>query len=185
MTRLGTGKCALLVAEQLALDQVVGDRSTIDRDKRLIGARRNLVDKLRGHFLADAALAGYEERAVDIGAPPQQHLYSAHRLGGAEIASRPGLELDQPRDAFQQIGERVRLDDVIDRARLHQANRILDLAEAGDEQERLAAKPWQSLEKDVLAAHVRQNDIADDKIRQLRMQPLERLLSRTPPERRV
>ena len=44
---------------------------------------------------------------------------------------------------------------VIDCARLHQANRILDLAEASDEQKRLAAELRQGLEKDVLAAHVR------------------------------
>src|SRR6516164_6259707 len=56
---------------------------------------------------------------------------------------------------------------------------------SGDEQERLATEPGQSPQKDVLTAHVREKNIAHDEIRPLCAQSFERLLSRTPPERRV
>src|SRR5215472_18603023 len=99
MTRLGAREGALLMPEQLALDQVVGDRSTINRDEWFTGACRYLVNKLRGYLLADTALAGYQQRAVNIGDTPQQHFYLAHRLRRAEIASGPRLKHEQPCDA--------------------------------------------------------------------------------------
>ena len=98
------------MAEQLALDQVVGDRSAIDRDKRLIGARRDLVNKLGRRLLADAALAGNQQRAVDICDPPDQHFHLAHRIRDTEIANGSGLEPHRPRDVLEQIGQRVGLD---------------------------------------------------------------------------
>ena len=86
MSGLGAGEGTLLVAEQLALDQFAGNRRAIDRDEWLIGARRVLVNKTRRDLLADAALAGYQERAVDIGDPRQQHFYLAHCRGDNEPA---------------------------------------------------------------------------------------------------
>src|SRR5262249_44841143 len=41
MPRLGTGERTLLVAKQLAFDQIGWDRPAIDRNKRLIGTRRD------------------------------------------------------------------------------------------------------------------------------------------------
>ncbi len=88
MARLDTGEGALLVTEQLALDQFAGDRRAIDRDERLPSARRDLVHETRRHVLADAALPGYQERAVDIGDSPEQQLHLAHCLRVAERALR-------------------------------------------------------------------------------------------------
>src|SRR5215472_11155744 len=62
MSGLGAGEGALLVAEQLALDQFAGNRRAIDRNKGLIGARRVLVNKTCRDLLADAALAGEQQR---------------------------------------------------------------------------------------------------------------------------
>ena len=40
----------------------------------------------------------------------------------------------------------------------------IDLAEARNKKERLAAEPRQSLQKNILAIHVRQHDVTDDEI---------------------
>src|SRR4029077_21287606 len=181
MSRLRAGEGALLVAEQLALDQLVRDRAAIDRDKRLFGARRDLMNKFGCHLFADTALPSYQQRAVDIGDPPQQYFDLAHRIRVAEFARSTGLPLEQPRDAVEQVGEFIRLDDVVDRACLHQANRILDLAEAGDKQERFPAELRENLKKQTLttivAAHVWKVDIADDQIGPCRCDFSERRLS--------
>ena len=51
------GERALLVPEQLALDQRAGDRAAIDDDERLRVPRRQLVQGARDHVLAGAGLA--------------------------------------------------------------------------------------------------------------------------------
>ena len=59
--RVGEG--AALVAEQLRLEQRVGDGGAVDRDERLLGARRVEVQRARHQLLAGAALAGDEHVA--------------------------------------------------------------------------------------------------------------------------
>ena len=56
----GAGERALLVAEQLRLEQLLRQRRAVDRDERLAGAIRSLVDQARDHFLAGPGLAGDE-----------------------------------------------------------------------------------------------------------------------------
>ena len=51
---VGAGERALLVAEQLALEQRLGDRRAVDRDERERRARAELVDRLRDQLLAGA-----------------------------------------------------------------------------------------------------------------------------------
>ena len=45
VARDGAGEGALLVAEELALEQVGGDRGAVHRDERLVGARRARVQQ--------------------------------------------------------------------------------------------------------------------------------------------
>jgi hypothetical protein len=52
------GEGALLVAEELALDQVVGNGRAVDRDEGLAGPVAVLPDRARHQLLAGAALAG-------------------------------------------------------------------------------------------------------------------------------
>ena len=56
------GERALLVAEDLALEQRLGNRRAVDRHKRKRRARAELVDRLRDQLLAGARLAGDEHR---------------------------------------------------------------------------------------------------------------------------
>src|SRR4029453_15109370 len=54
---LGAGEGALLEAEELGLEQVVGQRAAVDRDEAPRGARALLVDRARDELLAGASLA--------------------------------------------------------------------------------------------------------------------------------
>ena len=58
------GERALLVAEQLGLEQVLRDRRAVDRDKRAVGARTERVERAREQLLAGAALAFEQHRRV-------------------------------------------------------------------------------------------------------------------------
>src|SRR5262249_12854896 len=52
-----TGKGALLVPEQLGLDERIGNRGRIDRHERLVASRSAMVDGPPDQLLAGAALA--------------------------------------------------------------------------------------------------------------------------------
>ena len=52
------------MAEQFALEQVLGDGGAVDRDEGAAGALALGVEVLRHHLLAGAALAGDEDRGV-------------------------------------------------------------------------------------------------------------------------
>ena len=62
--RDGAGEGALLVAEELALQQVFGDRGAVDRDEGRVAPVRLHVDVARHHLLAGAAFAGDQDRGV-------------------------------------------------------------------------------------------------------------------------
>ena len=61
---VGAGEGALLVAEQLALQQVLRDGGAVERQERRLGAGAVLVDGARDQLLAGAALAGDQHRHV-------------------------------------------------------------------------------------------------------------------------
>src|SRR4029079_15105618 len=62
----GTGEGALLVAEELALDQRLGQRRAVEGDERPLAARRHRVDAARHQALAGAALAADEDRRAAL-----------------------------------------------------------------------------------------------------------------------
>jgi hypothetical protein len=55
---VGTGECTPFVAEQLALQQPIGDRGTIDADHRGTASRAQHMDRLGDPFLAGTGLSG-------------------------------------------------------------------------------------------------------------------------------
>ena len=63
----GVGEGALHMAEQLAFEQILGDRAEIDRDQDLVGAARAAVELARDQLLAGAVLA--EDEDVGLGRP--------------------------------------------------------------------------------------------------------------------
>ena len=56
------GERALLVPEDLALEERLGNRRAVDRHERLSRALTELVDRLRDHLLAGARLAADQHR---------------------------------------------------------------------------------------------------------------------------
>ena len=75
-----------LVAEQLRLDQAVGQRRAAHLDERLVGARRVVVNGVRDQLLAGARLAADQHGGV--GRRHLRHLlvHLAHRPAGADDA---------------------------------------------------------------------------------------------------
>ena len=64
--RVGAGERALLVAEQLALDQLARDRRHVDGDERAVAALAEIVQRARHQLLAGAGLAGDQHGEVGV-----------------------------------------------------------------------------------------------------------------------
>src|SRR5439155_23976196 len=62
--RVRAGKGALLVPEQLALENPLGERGAVDREIRTVGAAAALVQRAGDQLLARAAFAGDEDRRL-------------------------------------------------------------------------------------------------------------------------
>ncbi len=67
LARHGAGERAALVAEELALDELLRDGRAVDLDERLVLAARVLVQRAGDELLARAALAGDEHRGRRVG----------------------------------------------------------------------------------------------------------------------
>ena len=61
------GERALLVAEQLAFQQRLGQGGAVEADERAVLARAGVVDGPGDQLLADAALAADQHRGVGAG----------------------------------------------------------------------------------------------------------------------
>ena len=78
---LGAAESALFVAEECRFQQAVGNCRAVDGNERAFSPGRVLVNEARHHFLADAALAGEEDRRVALRhARGQGKQVAAHRL---------------------------------------------------------------------------------------------------------
>ena len=64
---VGSGERALLVTEQLRLEQLAGKGGAVHLQELAMGARRRLVDRPGHHFLADSALASQQHCRVGGG----------------------------------------------------------------------------------------------------------------------
>ena len=129
------------MAEELAFEEVFGDRTAIDRDERLVAPRRLGVQCARQHLLAGAALAGQQDRALELGRsldefedldhargcrhdgslsdgaldlPPQQLICPAHSLSLLGLANRE-----------QGLGRFERLREIVVGPQLHRLDRQL------------------------------------------------------------
>ncbi len=78
------GEGALLVAEELALEEVARNRGAVDRDILRLGAARELVDRVRDDLLAHPALAGDEDGGVGAGNAADELVDILHRGGTAD-----------------------------------------------------------------------------------------------------
>src|SRR5256885_2189221 len=74
-----TGERALLVAEQLALEELARNRAAVDHHERSGRARALAVDRFGGRLLAGAGLALEEHGGVALGGALEQRKRGAHR----------------------------------------------------------------------------------------------------------
>ena len=63
----GTGEGALHVTEEFTLQQGLGERTAVDREKAVVRSRAQLVDVSRNHFLPRSRLAGDQHRGIRRG----------------------------------------------------------------------------------------------------------------------
>ena len=87
LVAVGAGEAALHVAEELGLEECLGEACTVDRDERLLGARTVDVNGLRDELFARPALAGDEDLGIgprdafDLLAELEHHVALADQLG--------------------------------------------------------------------------------------------------------
>ena len=106
LARLGAGERAPLVAEQLRLDERVGQRGAAHLDERLPGPRRVVVDGVGDELLAGPRLAAHEHRGVgrrhlrDLGVDLPHGAAGADDVGEVvallELAAQVDVLLGQP-----------------------------------------------------------------------------------------
>ena len=145
------GEGASLVAEQLGLEQRLGDRRAVDRDEGRARAPGHLVQHLGHEVLAGAALAGDEHRGGG-GRDPFHELDQSTHLGRAaddhaglpqraELAAQPGhlaahlVALAQPAEQELEPIDVHRLGEEVEGALADRLHRLLDGAEAGEHDE--------------------------------------------------
>ena len=152
LARVRPGEGALLVAEELGLEQGVGDGGQVHGHERLVAPRALVVDGARHQLLAGAALPGDEHGGVGLGhlgdrlVEPHHLRMAAHELveavGAIELGAQvpqlalepalPGRLADQIQDLVHVPG----LGQVVVRARLHGVHRHAQVRIRGDQDDR-------------------------------------------------
>ncbi|MNC47295.1 hypothetical protein D3C75_963480 [compost metagenome] len=75
---VGTSEGPLLVTEQFGLDQLLGNRTTVDRHEGLLGATRQAVQGVGHQLLAGPALAADQYRRIGRSELAEQLAQLAH-----------------------------------------------------------------------------------------------------------
>ena len=186
---VGAGEGALLVAEQLALQQVLRDGRAVEGQERRLGSGAVLVDGAGDQFLAGAALAGDQHRHVLGGDAADGLVDLAHGRAGADdgavhVRVRRGLgdhgRLAHPPGHFQRLADHPpqlvqveRLEQVVVGALLHRLDGRVRRLGQGDEDDRDARVDLADLLVDLQAGLVGQAQVEENDIGRLGTDPLE------------
>ena len=192
-TRLGRpGERAPAVAEELGLEQLLGDRGAIDGDERLLAPRTREVKRPGEQLLADARLAMDQHRRVDLGDLVQeredlQHLRALRnqvRQGEPLLVASERLatlvaqvaELERPPQDQQDLVRLERLDQVVLRTEPGGLYRGADGAVRGHDHDAdlrmLGLQPADDLD----AVHARQPLVGQGEVDVLPLEPVQGLL---------
>src|SRR6266542_2535184 len=191
----GAGERALLVPEELRLEDGLGDRRAVDGDERLARARRQLVQHARGQLLAGPALSAEEHRRRG-GARLAERVEDGVE-GGRVADERPAADAEagQLRAQRAVLGHELRLlerlpdrlhdgvplhrlrDEVVG-ALLHRGDGRLDGAVRGDEDDLRLGRDGPRGAQERLAAHARHHEIRDEHRDPLAPEHVERLRAR-------
>ena len=101
----GPGKRAVFIAEQFAFHQVPGQRAAVDRHERAFGTGAGLVNRLRDHFLAGAALPLDQDSRHAVGGNLGQSLDFDHAGAFADdvVECEHGGRADHAVDQFSDL----------------------------------------------------------------------------------
>ena len=146
----GAGEGAAGVAEQLALEQVGGDRGAVDRDERPARAPAVLVDGARHQLLAGAGLAGDQHGGVAVGDEADHLLHpriaglepirvSASASGAAGRAAGGAGGAQHPADEVGHLLAPDRLGQVVEGAQPHRLDRVGGAGVGGEDRDRRRA----------------------------------------------
>ena len=149
---VGVGEGPLLVAEELALEEGLGDRRTVERDERAAAAGALVVDRLGDELLPRAALTGDEHGRLegrDREHRPEDLLHAGRPADDVVELVAPADLAAQLLDLTHQLGPLGRLvedhaelvdveglGDVVEGAELHGADRRLDRLGGGQHDDR-------------------------------------------------
>ncbi len=86
---IGAGKGALLVAEQLALDQLAGDRTTVDGAERTAAPIAQVMDCLRHQLFPRAGLTRDQDGRIGRRHPADQVVHTLDLRRVADEAAEP------------------------------------------------------------------------------------------------
>ena len=184
------GERALDVAEEGRLEQVGRQVAGVDRDERLVGARRVAVDGPRHQLLAGAALAGDEDgraarRRLDDQVEDLLHPRAAADDAGELVVARLQVLLEgdvlghQPPaldgvvEDDQHLVVLERLGDVVERALLHRADRRLHRGERRHHDHRQLVVDRPHRVEDLQPVHLRHHHVGDDGVERRRARQFE------------
>jgi hypothetical protein len=188
----GARERAFEVAEELALEQRLRNRSAVHRHERVVAPGTGGMDRARHQLLAGAALARDEDvggrrraagdlpayrldgdaRADEVlpdGVPMDHALTQARRLKRASMLQHAG-------DAADEIVDAERLLQVVTGAFLQRLDGRLDGGVAGDHDDGRERIHDPRLLEDVEPAEARKDDVGDDDVEVLRLEAGQGLL---------
>ena len=176
-SRVSTREGPALVAEELGLDELVGDGRAVDLDERLRSPRGHRVDGTRHQLLAAAVLAvdqhatARRRRRRDLFAKQMHDGGLADDLGalgepraqGGVLALEPGV-LERARHREERLFQRERLLDEVVGAKPGGFHRGLDRAVAGDHHDHRVGSQAPQLGQRVEPVHARHPDVEEDQV---------------------
>ena len=143
---LRAGERAALMAEELRLEQVLGNRRRVDRDERPGHPRAVAMKRARDEFLAGTGLAGDEHGRTRLRQAADGAKHFLHRRRLAEHFRRfgPGRGDCQPRrplgrraaDKRQRVVDVERLRQILERAALKRGDRTVQVRVRGHDDHR-------------------------------------------------
>jgi hypothetical protein len=175
------GERAFLVAEELRLDQVLGNGGAVDLDERPLGALAVVMQRVGDELLARAILTLNEDVRIAPGDALHELEHLVHLLALADDVAEPELPLEllleqqvladeiAPLDRALEHGEqRVGLDRLLDEAvsaGLHGLDRLRHASVAGDDDDFRVRMNLLELAQELQAVGVRQQHVRDDDVR--------------------
>ena len=181
---IGAGEGALLVAEELRLQQLRGYRRGVERDERSCCAWAMVVQRPCDQFLAGARLAGDQHRRSRTrqSADRAEHLLHrgrfAEQVRGATVADRHRIRAPYAlRRTTHQIDDLVdieRLGQILERTAFVGGDRIVEVSVRGHDDDRQLWARTVDAPQQFETGLSRHADVGDQHIRRVAAQGLER-----------